>query len=342
MPASGQRFLKERIIIKSTAENILSMFRQRFGVRGTLSGSIHLYNTPEGALKYAEGVVSDYVRAGKLTEDRIRGMRILEAGPGDNFAAALLFISMGAESVVCVDRFEPLRDKSHELRLYRLLQSRLREKERERFDSAISLSEEDYRLNPERIRYLTGVGLEDAAQALKGEKFDLIVSRAVLRYIHHIDRAFDAMDTLLKRGGMMIHFIDLRDSGTFTFEGSAFHPLTFLTIPGPIWTLMSSHTPRTNRKRVDFYRKKMQKSGCEYEIRVRRVFGSNQLIDAPLSELKKGTHYNEESLQIIREIRPHLAGPFRGLPDEELLPAGIILYARKGEGEELEGGVDEE
>lgn len=331
MPASTNVFLKYNRIIRLMIENLCYLTKHKFGIRHTLSGSLHVRKTPRMVMEYAREVIHDYI-VNALTPEDIMDMRILELGPGDSFATALFFISMGARKVVCVDKFEPRRDMRHEIEQYTFLRSELGEKERERFDSAIILKEDGYTLNPERILYLPGVGVENLFQFFRESEFDLIVSRAVMRYVFGIHRAFDAMDKVLRPGGMMIHVIDLRDSGTFNYKGSPFHPLTFLTVPELLWRFMSSHCPRTNRKRLDFYKKKMHELGYDYQIRIRRVFGSNELMDVPLSEFKKSAHYSEENLKLIHNIRPELARPFRELSDIELLPASIILIAKKPNG----------
>jgi SAM-dependent methyltransferase len=169
--------------------------------------------------------------------------------------------------------------------------------------------------------------MEDAHRVFSPESFSLIVSRAVLEEVHDIDRALMALDRVLEPGGRMIHKIDLSDYGIFSRHGM--HPLEFLTIPEPVYRLMTEHSGHPNRRRLDYYRARMQELGYSAELLVTSVVGEPGEILPHRPVIQEGKDYSSRSLELIKEIRTHLAWPFRKLPDADLLVSGIFLVAQK-------------
>ncbi|HEX8984962.1 MAG TPA: methyltransferase domain-containing protein, partial [Bryobacteraceae bacterium] len=180
-----------------------------------------------------------------------------------------------------------------------------------------------------RLQSIEGVGTEEAHRAFPAESFSLIVSRAVVEEIHLIDRAFASLDRLLEPGGLMLHKIDLRDYGMFSNHG--LHPLEFLTVPDALYTMMTAYSGQPNRRRIDYYRSKMRELGYFAGLLVTAVVGQPGEIVPHKPSVELGTDYTEETLELIREIRPRLARRFRHLPDADLLIAGVFLVARKQE-----------
>src|SRR5262249_57236301 len=126
-------------------------------------------------------------------------------------------------------------------------------------------------LNPARLEYIYGLGIEEADQILAPESFHLIVSRAVIHNVYDLDRGFAAMDRLLAPGGYMLHKIDFSDETMFSSRGM--HPLTFLTIPESIYSLMARDSGKPNRRLINEYREQMRKRGYEGRILISAVVG---------------------------------------------------------------------
>lgn len=291
-------------------------------------GAAYADRSPAACLEVIDRIYRDYVYYGGLTSENLANRRVLEIGPGHNAGVALHFLAAGAGAVVGLDKFKTRREPAHVAAIYRAMRERLKGEEAACFDAAVDL-DGGTRFNPERLRMIEGVGAEDALDVLEPESFSLIVSRAVLEEIPASDGAFRAMDRLLERGGLMLHKIDLGDYGTFSRHGM--HPLEFLTLPDMLYTMMSDRSGLPNRHRIDYYRAKMRELGYFAGLLVTAVAGEPGEIVPHRPAIEPGTDYSEESLALVREIRPRLAHRFRHLSDADLLVTGLFLVARKPE-----------
>ncbi|HEX6650552.1 MAG TPA: methyltransferase domain-containing protein, partial [Pyrinomonadaceae bacterium] len=159
------------------------------------------------SLAYIEKQFTNYIDYGGLSREYLKAKRILELGPGDSLGVALKFLAAGAESVVCLDRFYSKRDVQHEREIYKELRATLEPEEKARFDEAVTLTEK-VQFNPQKLQSIHGFTLDEIADKLE-QKFDLIVSCAVLEEIYDPDPVFAAMDKLLAHGGSLVHVIDL-------------------------------------------------------------------------------------------------------------------------------------
>jgi SAM-dependent methyltransferase len=301
--------------------------RRAFKAGNTVNayGSTHEFWSLEKSVDYIERVYREYLEFAGLGPEALRGKRILEVGPGDNFGVALKFLSAGAAKVVALDKFYSERNVEQQTRIYQKLRKQLSPDEARIFDECITL-DRDIKLNPERLQYIYGHGIEEADQILEPGSFDLIVSRAVIHNVYDIERGFEAMDRLLAPGGYTLHKIDLSDENMFSSRGM--HPLTFLTIPEGIYYLMASDSGKPNRKLLGDYREQLLKRGYETKILISTVLGVGAL--SPHKEqLEQDVDYGSPTLSLINEIRPQLAAPFRKRSDAELATTGIFLIGRK-------------
>lgn len=311
--------------------------RRRRRARGDIldtSGATHLGRPLEASVARIFAQFEDYVAYGGLSPGWLAGRRVLEVGFGDNVGVALLFLAAGADSAVCLDRFYCPRDEGQQRRIYLGLRARLRgDEERRRFDEAIDLSA-GVRTNPARLRELYGAGVEDSGELLAGEPFDLAVSNAVVQEIYDPAPTFEALDRVLRPGGLSIHKIDLTDYGMF--GGAGLNPLTFLTIGERVYRLMAAGEGLVNRKPVDYYRGLMRRMGYDAKFYVTDVVGRAGRGDlrARRERPLPGVDYTDETLALVREIRPRLIERYRNLPDEDLLVAGTFMVARKPSGGE--------
>jgi SAM-dependent methyltransferase len=230
--------LKERLrrLLKRSKWAVVANFvvrnrRARRSVETDIHGQSRGLSVSE-SVDYVERAFEAIMGHGRLSPADIEGKRVLELGPGDNLGLALRFLAAGARQVVTLDKFAVLRDPGVEQEIYRSLLARLSPKEQARCGSAVCFGERTS-FDDERLRPVSGVGVEEALTILEPESFDLIVSVAVLEHVYNPDASFAAMDRLLKPGGRMLHQVDFRDHEMFS--GAGHHPLTFLTVPQRIW-----------------------------------------------------------------------------------------------------------
>ena len=311
------------------AHRIFDNWRRRRAFKAgntvTAYGSTHESWSLEKSVNYINLVYREYIEYAGVGPGELRGARILEVGPGDNFGVALKFLAAGAAKVVCLDKFYSERNIEQQTRIYQELRKQLSPDEARVFDECIKL-DGDIELNEERLQYIYGHGVEEADQILAPGSFDFIVSRAVIHNVYDIDRGFEAMDRLLAPGGYTLHKIDLSDENMFSSRGM--HPLTFLTIPERIYYLMASDSGKPNRKLIGDYLEQMHKRGYDAKILVTAVLGAGPLV--PHKEnIEQGVDYSEKTLSLINEIRPKLAAPFRDRSDAELAASGIFIVGKK-------------
>src|SRR5215216_1160917 len=301
--------------------------RQAFKAGNTVSayGSTHEFWDLQKSVSYIERVYREYLEFAGLGPEALRGTRILEVGPGDNFGVALKFLAAGAAKVVCLDKFYSERNVEQQTRIYHELRKQLSPDEARVFDECIELAG-DIDLNEERLQYIYGHGIEEADQILEPGSFDFILSRAVIHNVYDVDRGFEAMDRLLASGGHMLHKIDMSDENMFSSRGM--NPLTFLTIPERIYYLMASDSGKPNRKLIGDYREQMVKRGYQSKILITTVLGTGPLVPHK-EKIEQGVDYSDKTLSLINQIRSRLAAPFRDRSDAELAATGIFLVGKK-------------
>jgi SAM-dependent methyltransferase len=312
------------------AHRIIDNWRRRRAFKSgnttTAYGSTHESWSLEKSVSYINRVYDEYLEFAGLGPEALKGKRILEVGPGDNFGVALKFLAAGAAKVVSLDKFYSERNVEQQTRIYQELRKQLAPDEARVFDECIKL-DGDIVLNEDRLQYIYGHGVEEADQILEPGSFDFIVSRAVMHNVYDINRGFEAMDRLLAPGGYMLHKIDLSDENMFSSRGM--HPLTFLTIPERIYYLMASDSGKPNRKLIGDYREQMEKRGYKTKILITTLLGEGPLV--PHKELiEQGVDYGNKTLSLINEIRHKLVAPYRDRSDAELATTGIFLVATKG------------
>jgi len=277
-------------------------------------------------LNYINQVFDDYLDYSGITINMLRDKRILEIGPGDNLGVAIQFLLAGAKQVVCLDKFFSKRDSEQQRKIYQALSEGLNEDERCIADEVLD-SEGELRSDSQKLSSIYGTGIEEAEKIFDPESFDLIVSRAVLMYVYDPDAAFTVMHRLLKPGGYMIHKIDFRDHGMFS--NHKHHPLTFLAIPSWVYRLMTRDSGKSNRRLINYYRRKASELGYDTKILITHIVGERDEIVPHKELVRLGVDYTYATISLLNNIRPHLQPEFRDMSDEELLVSGIFLTARK-------------
>jgi SAM-dependent methyltransferase len=280
---------------------------------------------PKGSVEYINEVYADYFTYSRLSKSWIKGIRVLEIGPGENLGVAVRFLADGASFVASVDRFESLRGSADQAEVYRQLIATLDDDQRNSLgDAMIATLSEGHLGDAARYRYFVNTGVEELRTGRFRQYFDLVISRAVLEHVADVEAAFESMHSLLRRGGYMIHEIDFRDHAMF----GGLNPLTYLTISEWLWNAMTSHIGAPNRKLTsDFVRMFRQKKYEDLNVKIILIVGSDRKIYK--EEIEFGVDYEQDTLDLIHEIRPHLAAEFRHRTDEELMVAAAFFTARR-------------
>lgn len=178
-----------------------------------------------GAIAEASGILS---RGGSL----FPGTRVLELGPGDTRAVALLARMAGASSWEGYDAFDiQSRDARYLEKIYEPL---LRRRGGGASDRA----------------WLDGCRMHTSPESLRadGRRFDVVLSRAVLEHVGDLAALFRLVADVIEDDAVLIHKVDLRSHGI-----QHRHALDFLRFDDRAWRAMSSHVDLPNRERASTY-----------------------------------------------------------------------------------------
>jgi SAM-dependent methyltransferase len=320
------RALKWPTIAYEVQKNLRSRARGRRGTLQAITALGATLQAPAERVAYSRTAFESYRENGGLEAGELEGLRVLELGPGEDLCNALRFIAAGAAKVTCIDRFEFRVDPAWEQEVYRLLLDEVGEAGRRRLGPVLGADGTLNRDSP-LLEVVRGVGIEAGAEHLGEAASDLIVSVAVLEHVYDLEASLRAMDRLLAPGGLMVHWVDLRDHGMFTNGGR--HPLEFLTIGERTYHLMTSHAGAPNRERIGAYRALLDALGHEVDIKVANVGGAREDLDPYRHRIAVGAEIEESFASSIERLRPRLAPRFAELPVEELAATGIVIRSRK-------------
>lgn len=298
--------------------------RRATGWKENPMGATHRGFALAESLDYIDKVFGDYERYAGLTPEAIRGKTILELGPGDSFGVALRFIAAGAQKVITADRFIPIRDSGQQRAIYEGVLSRMSADERERVDGVLTAQGID--LPSVNVDVRAGLGIEEAPREIGEASVDIIISRAVLEHVYDLDSAFEAMNRLLKPGGLMAHKVDLRDHGLFTDGGQ--HALEFLTVGDRLYAWMGEESAGLpNRRLQGYYERTLDGMGYKARYLTTHLAGIEEEVE-PHVPAEDGLPQNAP-LGSVEEIRRRLLPRFRSLPAAELAVAGFWVVAVK-------------
>jgi SAM-dependent methyltransferase len=307
------------------ADDIIKGIRFRLGNIGTRSGTAHATMTPAESVQYIESVCESYRRSFGVLQ--FRG-RIAEVGPGDSSGVSLMLRANGAEEVDLLDRFFSRRDKTAQAQVYRLLM--------ERHQGIAGLLrgrdlEDETSFPGVRRHYGDGASAETFFPGRKG-MYDFIVSCAVMEHVADARTAFADMAGALKPGGAMVHVIDLRDHGMFSYK---WHELKFLEVPEFLYRRMVIHSGRPNRVLLPAYRKILAELLLDAEFRVTALARVGK-IDPPLQYDQLPAAARREAADFVRRVRRGFDRQFDSYTDEELSVTGFSVVARKPPGSRAE------
>lgn len=231
----------------------------------------------------------------------LRGKRVFEYGPGDVPGVAFLMLAHGAESVTCIDRFPMYSHTKKDVEVLEILMAGLEGDDRIRGSNCfLDNNNPASGFSPQRLRYI----VRPSGLSALSESADLIVSRAVLEHVDDLSATFGDMYNALHPMGIAIHQVDLESHGLHREN-----PLDFLTWSPNLWSWMFGNRGYINRMRIDYYR---------------HTLVENNLEVVTLEPTKLA------GIDVIKEVRPCLSEPFRGLSDKDLSWLGFWLICRRG------------
>lgn len=284
------------------------------GKHVTTSGTRHARLDLPASLAYIEKIYADYLAYAGC--DRFCGT-VAEIGPGDNFGVALLLLGNGVEAVHAIDRFRPQRDPVRQAAIYQALA--------DRHGLADRFNGPPAETTLRGLQYHPGRPAETFFRN-STQRFDAILSRAVVEHLYDPAAALTDMFRALQPGGIMVHRIDLRDHGMFTGH----HPLTSLTIPEAVYLRMTRGSGRPNRVLLPAYRNWLETSGARGSLRITRLAGVDEEV-GPADWDGLDPALKRRALECVAAVRPSLAAGFKNLRDEDLAVSGGLLVARRPE-----------
>lgn len=244
------------------------------------------------AAEYFAAVVNDYGVIARESgacgsTDLFRGKRVLEIGPGDTRAMALLARCEGAAAWEGFDAFDiQSRDARYTKAIY----------------DALLLARGETRTARELLDGCivhTSLASLERGGAVSGARFDVVISRAVLEHVRDLDALFATLARVTRRDAVLVHKVDLRAHG---IEHD--HALDFLRFSERAWRAMSSHVDLPNRVRVASYLELAERHGLR-------------------TAWARTTHAIDE--RDAAGVRSELAAPFCDASASELAMLGLWL-----------------
>ena len=304
-------------IIFFIKEDVKAGIRYKQGRIETNSGTIHQSLSITESVDYINNVFADYLQySGK---NRFSG-RAAEVGPGDNSGVALLFRDAGCDQVDLLDRFYSRRDSAHESDIYAHLAS-----QHNNIKYFIQVGEDGKNVLSGVNRYYgNSASAENFFHSRLGQ-YDVIFSRAVLEHVQDVDAAIGSMSDGLRKDGIMIHKIDLRDHGMFS---DRWHELKWLAVPSLLWKWLSRHSGSPNRTLFPEYLQIADKYGLDATFLVTRLAGVGDIVPH-LTWDKIPQDQRKQAISFVRSVRSHFCAQFRGFSDKDLAITGLFMIARK-------------
>ncbi len=239
----------------------------------------------------------------------VKGNKVLEIGPGSNFAVAFSLIAQGASHMTLVDKYGEVRFRAKEHAVYQQILPLFSRDQQERIRPLIEkpVLGQAVRLSSSLIRYYPDLAIEkkEILEKLSPGTFGLIVSTNTLEHIGDLERAFCNMKTLLRPGGVTIHKID---AGThFALRRHTKNALSQYVYSALAFDRMFSNRDAPTRRVSGDYLRIVQEAGFK-EVRF--------IVDETASE-------NE-----MNSVRPFLDARFQNVSSEELVQTGFWIIAR--------------
>jgi len=167
-----------------------------------------------------------------------KDMTVIEIGPGTSLILALCLLHDGAKKIILLDRF-PRWD-------HNIINQEVEYLENKRGMDVRKYLDENMKPKNEYFQYVKN-SVENMID-VESNSVNLITSFGVLEHIRDSESAFSEMYRVLKKKGVLYHFISLGDHYNFN------DPMRFLKYPDWLWNIITKEGySYTNRLRVDDY-----------------------------------------------------------------------------------------
>jgi hypothetical protein len=269
--------------------------------------SVWSYRTPrpfssddiDRNVNYCLDVVSQWKKILKYYTGRekpFENQHVLELGPGPDLGTGVILLALGAKSYCAIDKYRlaSLAPKDFYKRLFERIQHL------PQCEMARKIFQEFKEAESERFRYIYDPNFH--LDALPSNKYQILVTQAVLEHLHEIKNIFTTLRQKLSRDGWMINEVDLSTHTRFLRD---WDPLNILRYSHSVYNLLRfNESP--NRWRMSDYESSFNELGYKHV----KTF--------PIKIL---------DLDYTRRVSKQLSHPFRKYPLSDLKVLSCYLLA---------------
>ena len=195
-----------------------------------------------GACEELERYAFQSVRSLLGTIGSIRGLDIVEFGPGDSLTSGFALLAAGAKSYTVIDRFPGDYTAARSKEWYRGIQSHWSD----HFPEISWPSNLDASMFPEEYGQILHVMSQSIEMAEPTLQFDVVCSYQVGEHVNELASFASMTARLLRDDGVAVHRVDFGPHDCWLRYSD---PLMFLRFPGWLWSLMGSNRGYPNRHR---------------------------------------------------------------------------------------------
>lgn len=300
-------FFPEVIAPQKRSRSLLYVLGLSLSLMNKMRHSIWGYRTPrpfslkdiDRSVNYCFDVVSQWEKVLKDytgKENPFSDRHVLELGPGPDLGTGIILLALGAKSYCAIDKHELASHASKEF--YERLFEKI--KHLPRVETARKVFLEFKETGSDRFSYIYDENFR--MDALESNKYQILVTQAVLEHLREIKDVFTILRQKLSRDGLMVNEVDL---STHTRCLRDWDPLNILRYSYPIYHLLRfNESP--NRWRMS-----------DYES-ILNELGYKNLRTFPIKIL---------DLDYTRWVRRYLSHPFRDYSFSDLQVLSFYLLA---------------
>lgn len=233
----------------------------------------------------------------------LEGKTILEIGPGDVMPMGLLSVAYGAKQYVGVDRFGGNVFGASARAFYADMLQKLPDARDRLISQGLEPTEFPWsgHADAPSVRLLT-LPIEDAIKEVSN--VDVVFSYNVVEHLNDVAASFKNLWQMLRPGGVMIHRVDFAPHACWA---SYDNPLTFLSVPQPLWHAMGTQRGIPNRVRYGQVQQILDDIGFEHRT----------------------VEIGRFERHFINSIRPSLTARLKDETDESLEVQNAVIVARR-------------